>query len=117
VTAKFYEVQKFATLSNHMADAWVLGINPAKFNALPDAQKQALQAAAIEAEAWKFANDTADHAKSVDFLKSKGMEINTLTPAQQQSFVKLSKDLYPRFATLVKDQGFFDKTLSSVGKK
>ncbi len=45
------------------------------------------------------------------------MEINTLTPEQQQSFVKLSKDLYPRFATLVKDQGFFDKTLSSVGKK
>jgi tripartite ATP-independent transporter DctP family solute receptor len=117
VTAKFYEVQKFATLSNHMADAWVLGMNPAKFNALTEAHKGAVMAAAVEAEAWKFANDSADHARSIDFLKSKGMQINALTPEQQQSFVKISKDLYPRFAALVKDQAFFDKTLASVGKK
>lgn len=117
VTAKFYEVQKFATMSNHMADGWVLAINPAKFNALPAAQQQALQAAATEAEAWKFANDTADINKSVDFLKSKGMQVNALTPEQQKAFVAVSKQLYPRFASLVKDQAFFDKTLAFVGKK
>lgn len=117
VTAKFYEVQKFATMSNHMADGWVLGINPAKFNALPDAQKQALQAAAAEAEAWKFANDTADINKSVEFLKSKGMQVNALSADQQKAFVKVSKELFPRFSSLVKDQAFFDKTLSFVGKK
>jgi TRAP-type transport system periplasmic protein len=117
VTAKFYEVQKFATISNHMADGWVLAINPAKFNALPAAQQQALQAAATEAEAWKFANDTADINKSVDFLKSKGMQVNALTPEQQKAFVAVSKQLYPRFAGLVKDQAFFDKTLAFVGKK
>lgn len=117
VTAKFYEVQKYATMSNHMADGWVLGINPAKFNALPDAQKQALQAAAAEAEAWKFANDTADISKSVEFLKSKGMQVNALSADQQKAFVKVSKELFPRFSTLVKDQAFFDKTLTFVGKK
>lgn len=117
VTAKFYEVQKFATMSNHMADGWVLGINPAKFSALPDAQKQALQAAAAEAEAWKFANDTADITKSVEFLKSKGMQVNALSADQQKAFVKVSKELFPRFSALVKDQAFFDKTLTFVGKK
>jgi tripartite ATP-independent transporter DctP family solute receptor len=117
VSAKFYEVQKFATMSNHMADGWVLAINPAKFAALTDAQKQALQAAAVEAEAWKFANDSADIGKSVEFLKSKGMQVNSLTPEQQKAFVKVSQELFPRFAGLVKDQAFFDKTLSFVGKK
>jgi TRAP-type transport system periplasmic protein len=117
VSAKFYEVQKFATMSNHMADGWVLAINPAKFAALPDAQKQALQAAAVEAEAWKFANDTADIDKSVEFLKSKGMQVNSLSPDQQKAFVKVSKELFPRFSSLVKDQAFFDKTLTFVGKK
>ncbi len=117
VTAKFYEVQKYATLSNHMADAWVLGMNPAKFNSLPEAQKQALLGAAVESEVWKFNNDAADHTKSVEFLKGKGMVLNELTKEQQQSFVKLSKDLYPRFSALVKDQAFFDKTLANVGKK
>lgn len=117
VTAKFYEVQKFATLSNHMADGWVLAIHPAKFAALSDADKQALQAAGAEAEAWKFANDTADINRSVEFLRSKGMQVNSLSPEQQKAFVSVSKELFPRFSTLVKDPAFFDKTLSFVGKK
>jgi TRAP-type transport system periplasmic protein len=117
VTAKFFEVQKYASITNHMADGWVLAINPAKYNALSDAQKQAIQAAAVEAEAWKVANDAADEGKSVDFLKSKGMEVNTLTPEQQKAFVAVAKELFPKFATLVKDQAFFDKTLAAVGKK
>jgi len=117
VTAKFYEVQKFATMSNHMADGWVLAINPAKFNALPAAQQQALQSAATEAEAWKFANDSADIGKSVELLKSKGMQVNSLTPDQQKAFVSVSKQLFPRYSSLVKDQAFFDKTLAFVGKK
>jgi len=117
VTAKFYEVQKFATLSNHMADGWVLAIHPAKFAALSDADKQALQAAGVEAEAWKIVNDTADINRSVEFLRSKGMQVNSLSPEQQKAFVSVSKELFPRFSTLVKDQAFFDKTLSFVGKK
>lgn len=117
VTAKFYEVQKFATISNHMADGWVLAINPAKFNALSDKNKQALQAAAVEAEAWKAANDAADAKQSIDFLTSKGVAVNTLTADQQKAFVAVAKGLFPRFAQLVKDPAFFDKTLAAVGKK
>ncbi len=117
VTAQFFEVQKFATISNHMADGWVLGINPAKFNALSEKNRQALQAAAAEAEAWKATNDANDAKQSIDFLVSKGMAVNTLTPEQQRAFVAVAKGLFPRFAQLVKDQAFFDKTLTFVGKK
>lgn len=117
VTAKFYEVQKFATISNHMADGWVLAINPAKFNALSEKNRQALQAAAAEAEAWKATNDANDAKQSIDFLVSKGMAVNTLTADQQKAFVAVAKGLFPRFAQLVKDQAFFDKTLTFVGKK
>ena len=59
VSAKFYEVQSYVSLTNHMADGWVLGINPAKFDALTEAQKAAITEAAIEAEAWKVENDAA----------------------------------------------------------
>lgn len=117
VVAKFYEVQKFASLTNHMADAWVLGINPAKFNTLNDAQKKAIKEASVEAEAWKLANDTADANKSIEFLRSKGMAVNSLTPEQQKAFVAVSKQLSPKFLELVKDKAFFDKTLTSVGKQ
>jgi tripartite ATP-independent transporter DctP family solute receptor len=117
VTAKLYEVQKYATMSNHMADGWVLAINPGKFNGLAEKDKQALQAAAVEAEAWKAANDAADAKQSIDFLVSKGVAVNSLTPEQQKAFVAVAKGLFPRFSQLVKDQAFFDKTLTFVGKK
>jgi TRAP-type C4-dicarboxylate transport system substrate-binding protein len=76
-----------------------------------------VQTAGAEAEVWKAANDAADASKSVEFLRSKGVQVNSLSPDQQKAFVAVSKQLFPRFAALVKDQAFFDKTLSFVGKK
>ncbi len=116
VSAKFFEVQKFATISNHMADGWVLGINPAKFDALSDAHKAAIQEAAVEAEAWKVENDAADADKSIATLEQNGMQVDRLTPEQQQAFVAVSKGLFETFAGLVKDQAFFDATVKAVGK-
>jgi len=117
VSAKFYEVQKYVSITNHMADGWVLGINPAKFNALSDAHKAAVVEAAKEAEAWKVANDAATAEGDIAELKKRGMAVNRLTPEQQQAFVAVSQGLYPVFAGLVKNQAFFDKTLAAVGKK
>jgi len=117
VSAKFYEVQKYASITNHMADGWVLGINPAKFNALSAAHQAAIVEAAKEAEAWKVANDAATAQGDIAELQKRGMLVNRLTPEQQQAFVAVSKGLYPVFAGLVKNQAFFDKTLAAVGKE
>lgn len=116
VSAKLYEVQKYLTISNHIADAWVVGINPARFEGLSDAHKQALQEAAIETEGWKADNDAADIAKSIDTLKQNGMEVNELTPEQRQAFIEVARKLAQTFAGLVKDQAFFDRTIAFVGK-
>jgi len=117
VSAKFYEVQKYASITNHMGDGWVLGVNPAKFKALSSAHQAAIVEAAKEAEAWKVANDAATAQSDIAELKKRGMEVNRLTPEQQQAFVAISRDLYPVFADLVKNQAFFDKTIAAVGKQ
>ncbi|MDH4440174.1 MAG: DctP family TRAP transporter solute-binding subunit [Rhizobium sp.] len=116
LSAKFYEVQKYASITNHMGDGWVLGINPAKFEALSDAHKKAIEEAGKEAEAWKVENDAATAETTIAELEKNGMTINRLTPEQQKAFVAISKELYPVFAGLVKDQAFFDKTVAFVGK-
>lgn len=117
VSAKFFEVQKFVSITNHMADGWVLAINPAKFEALTPAQKAAVTEAAAEAEAWKVANDATNDGASLEALVKGGMTANRLTPEQQKAFVDVSKGLFPVFAGLVKDQSFFDRTIAAVGKK
>lgn len=116
LSAKFYEVQKYVSITNHMGDGWVLGINPAKYESLSDAHKKAIEEAAVEAEAWKVENDNATAEKTIAELQGHGMEVNRLTPEQQQAFVAVAKQLYPVFAGLVKDQAFFDKTVAAVGK-
>ncbi|WP_062207205.1 DctP family TRAP transporter solute-binding subunit [Aureimonas sp. AU12] len=116
VSARLYEVQKYLTMSNHIADAWVLGFNPARFEALSEAHKTAIREAAVETETWKAENDAADIAKSLDTLKSNGMEITELQPTERDAFVGVARTLYGDFAGLVKDQAFFDATLAFVGK-
>ncbi|WP_276122498.1 DctP family TRAP transporter solute-binding subunit [Pararhizobium qamdonense] len=110
VSAKLYEVQKYATISNHIADAWVLGMNPARYDGLSDAFKAALNDAAMETEAWKAENDAADIEKSIATLKANGMEVNELTDDQRKAFVDVAAGLEEKFSALVKDQSFFDRT-------
>jgi tripartite ATP-independent transporter DctP family solute receptor len=116
VSAKFYEVQSFATMTNHMADGWVLAINPPKYNALPEDQKKAVRDAAVEAEAWKVKNDADDEGRSIATLTEKGIKVERLTPEQQKAFANVAKELFPTFAQLVKDQAFFDRTIAATGK-
>lgn len=114
VSAKLYEVQKYATISNHIADAWVLGMNPARYEGLSDAFKTALNEAAKETEAWKAENDAADIEKSLATLKANGMEVNELTDDQRKAFVDVAAGLEAKFSALVKDQSFFDRTRAFI---
>ncbi|KIQ03809.1 ABC transporter substrate-binding protein [Agrobacterium tumefaciens] len=114
VSAKLYEVQKYVTISNHIADAWVLGMNPARYDGLSDAFKAALNDAAKETEAWKAENDNGDIAKSIATLKANGMEVNELTDEQRKAFVDVAAGLSDKFSSLVKDQSFFDRTRTFI---
>ncbi|MDF2996834.1 MAG: transporter solute receptor, DctP family protein [Xanthobacteraceae bacterium] len=116
VSARLYEVQKYLTISNHIADAWVLGMNPRRYKALPEAHRSALEQAARETEGWKAKNDAADIAKSIAILEQNGIKTNELTPAQRTQFIEVSKSLYPVFQELVKDRMFFDRTTGFAGK-
>jgi tripartite ATP-independent transporter DctP family solute receptor len=117
LSAKFYEVQSHVSITNHMADGWVVGINPAKYAGLSEAHQKALTEAAAEAEAWKAENDAASAEATIAELENQGMKVNRLTPEQQAAFVAVSKELYGVFSELVKDQEFFDKTVAFVGKQ
>ena len=76
VSAKFFEVQTYASLTNHIADGWVLAINPAKYDALTDEQKAAIAEAAVETEAWKVENDAAAAEAAIAEIEKNGVAVN-----------------------------------------
>ena len=116
MSAKFYEVQKYLSISNHMADAWVVGMNTAKFAKLTPDQQKLLTDTAKDVQGWKLAYDKQEDQKAIVFLKDKKVQVNELTSDQQKAFVAVSKKLYPKFITLVKDDAFFNLSLKFVGK-
>ncbi len=114
--AKFYEVQKYLTFTNHIYEAWVLGMNQAKWNALPDATKKIFREASMQAQLDKIKYDSDGSDSTEKFLVGKGMETYRLTPDEQAQFVAIAKKLYPRFAELVKDPDLVKKAMQFVGK-
>jgi TRAP-type transport system periplasmic protein len=115
-SAKLYEVQDYFTVSNHMADGWVVGINQEKFDSLSKEQQKILTEATEEIQGWALDYDEKEAKSAIKFLEDEGVKVNELTSDQQQLFVDVSKEAYPTFKGLVKDDEFFSKILEFVGK-
>lgn len=101
-TSKFYEVQKYCSLTGHVYAATVLLVNDAWFNGLPkDLQKVLQDASVIYRTEQRKLSDQQDK-DMVAALKKSGMKVNELTPEQKSAFVKATSSVYAEFAKSVK---------------
>lgn len=114
--SNFAEVQEYLTISNHMADGWILGMNQGKFDQLNDEQKELLQEASKETQSWKLEQDNKNFDSIVNELKENGMKVNELSSDQKEAFVEISKDAYPAFKETVENDEFFQSVLEFTGK-
>ncbi|MCF3942578.1 DctP family TRAP transporter solute-binding subunit [Oceanobacillus alkalisoli] len=116
LSSNIHEVQDYLTISNHMAEAWVVGVNEDKFSNLTEEQQQILREATEEVQEWKVDNDASNAERIIEELVAQGIEINEITSEQQEEFVKVSQEAYPTFKKLVKNDEFFNQILEFVGK-
>lgn len=115
-TNNFYEVQKYISATNHIADAWVVGMNSAKLSGLSENQQNALRQAAEECQQWYVDYQAEKDGEMLKLLTDNGMEYNELTEDGFNQFVEVSKSLYPTFKTLVENDELFDATVQFCGK-
>jgi tripartite ATP-independent transporter DctP family solute receptor len=83
-TMNFWEVQKYVSLTGHMLRGGFWTMDKKVFDKLsPDLQRVVLDAGKdAEDHEWKFVQD--DQAKSLQFLKEKGLNLNT--PPSMEAF-------------------------------
>ncbi len=74
-SAKFYEVQKHLTMSNHVYSPLVLVMNKAKFDSLPANVQTVIVESAREAATYQRALNASNAGKVVADLKKSGMQI------------------------------------------
>jgi tripartite ATP-independent transporter DctP family solute receptor len=108
---KFYEVQKYCTLSGHFFDLGGAYINLPYFNKLPKPMQDAVLRAAHEAMLYERKLSTDREAEFVAKLKEK-MQVIELTDDELAQFKEKSKPMYVKVKDIVKDDALVDEFLS-----
>lgn len=75
VQEKMYEVCKYVSVNNHLANDDLYCMSANLWNKLDDQQKEIVVAAAREATAWQTSELRKDTAGFIDLLESKGVEV------------------------------------------
>lgn len=73
---RFYEVQDYLSLTNHLYTITFLLISEDKFQSLSEDEQRAVMEAGVAAEAYSVELGTKADAEIVSFLKEKGMNVN-----------------------------------------
>ena len=115
-TSNFYEVQKYVSMTNHIADAWVVGMNTEKLKSLSEEEQQALAKAATECQQWYVDYQATRDGEMLKLLTDNGMQANEIPAEGMAKFVAVSQKLYPEFKKLVGNDALFDAAVKFCGK-
>ncbi|MDD3936645.1 TRAP transporter substrate-binding protein [Rhodoferax sp.] len=82
LSSKFYEVQKYMTVTNHVYSPWIVTVSKKWWDQLSKDEQKVLMDAAKTSRDFERKDTRAEAAKAMGDLKTKGMEINELSPAE-----------------------------------
>jgi tripartite ATP-independent transporter DctP family solute receptor len=110
-TARFYEVQKFYSLTGHVNEVGVFIMNKAFYEKLPKDLQAALDQAAKNTRTWQWAENEKDNQKYLKDMEKAGMKVNTLSEQELAKFRKIAHDQY---SEAIKDFGKYGKALTDM---
>jgi tripartite ATP-independent transporter DctP family solute receptor len=82
LSSKFYDVQKYLSITNHVYSPWVVTVSKKWWDGLSKAEQKILADAARVSRDFERKDTREEAAKALADLKSKGMQINEL-PASE----------------------------------
>jgi tripartite ATP-independent transporter DctP family solute receptor len=82
LSSKFYEVQKYLTVTNHVYSPWIVLVSKKWWDQLSAAEQKVLTDAAVASRDFERKDTRTEAASAVDALKGKGMQVNELSAAE-----------------------------------
>ncbi|WP_348753193.1 TRAP transporter substrate-binding protein [uncultured Aquincola sp.] len=82
LSSKFYEVQKYLSITNHVYSPWIVTVSKKWWDGLSKDEQKVLRDAAIASRDFERKDTRDEAAKALADLKAKGMQINELPPAE-----------------------------------
>ena len=82
LSSKFYEVQKYLTVTNHVYSPWIVLVSKKWWDGLSKDEQKVLMDAAKASREFERKDTREEASKAVAALKEKGMQVNELSPAE-----------------------------------
>lgn len=82
LSSKFYEVQKYVSVTNHVYSPWIVLVSKKWWDGLSKAEQKVLLDAARTSRDFERKDTREEAAKAVNELKAKGMQVNEVSPAE-----------------------------------
>lgn len=95
---KFYEVQKFAAITNHQYNPQSVMISKKFWDTLSAAEKQIVQDAAVEAGKYQREQARSQVAAALDNMKKNGMQVSEFPAAEVLKFAEKMKPVISKHA-------------------
>ncbi|MEL7566448.1 MAG: DctP family TRAP transporter solute-binding subunit [Dehalobacterium sp.] len=108
VENKYYEVQKYLTISNHAPATHSILTNKDHWDNLPDDIRSEIESILQEVTEQEIQWADEDEEKYLEILKEKGIEIHELSNAEYETFRKACEPLYAKYKDII-GQELMDK--------
>lgn len=82
LSSKFYEVQKYLTVTNHVYSPWIVTVSKKWWDGLSKDEQKVLMDAAKKSRDFERQDTRAEADKALADLRAKGMQVNELSPAE-----------------------------------
>jgi tripartite ATP-independent transporter DctP family solute receptor len=102
LSSKFYEVQKYMTVTNHVYSPWIVTVSKKWWDQLSKDEQKVLMDAARVSRDFERKDTREEAAKAMADLKAKGMMINELSPAES---ARMRDKLTRVYASVAADVG------------
>jgi tripartite ATP-independent transporter DctP family solute receptor len=101
-SSKWYEVQKYMSVTNHMYAAMAIIINKKLWDGMSADEKKLLRDASVEASRYQRVLNREQELKAVASLKSHGMQVNEMPPTELN---RMREKVKPVVADIAKTVG------------
>ena len=98
---KFFEVQKYATLTNHQYNPQSVLISKKFWDTLSADEKKIVADAAVESTAYQRQQARAQAGTALDAVKKGGMQVNELAPAELAKFREKMKPVVDKHGAAI----------------
>lgn len=111
--AKTYEALKDVTVAGWVYSGIIFTINKRFYDSLPADLQEVVKQAAYEAGRVSLGINYQDDLSALKGLKSKGLQVNVLTPEEKETFKKRLKPVYDKWRKKI-GEDIYDEALKAV---